>query len=54
MNKTATHKEEINISDEMVMNQIYVIRGQKVMLDTYLAEFYINKLVFEFKLRGSK
>jgi hypothetical protein len=40
MNKTATHKEEVNLPDEMVMNQIYVIRGQKVMLDRYLAELY--------------
>ncbi|WP_304066712.1 ORF6N domain-containing protein [Pedobacter glucosidilyticus] len=40
MNKTATHKEEVNLPDEMVMNQIYVIRGQKVMLDKDLAVLY--------------
>ena len=28
------------ISDEVVMNKIYQIRGQKVMLDRDLAELY--------------
>lgn len=28
------------ISDEIIMNQIYYIRGQKVMLDTDLATLY--------------
>jgi phage regulator Rha-like protein len=31
---------KINISDELVMNQIYIIRGHKVMLDSDLAELY--------------
>src|SRR5690606_25087085 len=31
---------EIAIADESVMNQIYVIRGQKVMLDRDLASLY--------------
>lgn len=33
-------KNEIVIPDELVMNQIYVIRGQKVMLDSDLANLY--------------
>ena len=32
--------KEIMISDELVMNKIYLIRGQKVMLDRDLAELY--------------
>lgn len=32
--------EFLNIPDEIVMNKIYVIRGQKVMLDRDLAELY--------------
>ena len=28
------------IPDELVMNKIYIIRGQKVMLDEDLAELY--------------
>ena len=28
------------ISDEIIMNKIYYIRGQKVMLDSDLAELY--------------
>ena len=31
---------EIAIPDEIVMNKIYLIRGQKVMLDSDLAELY--------------
>ena len=31
---------KIKISDELVMNQIYIIRGHKVMLDSDLAELY--------------
>lgn len=30
----------IKISDELVMNEIYIIRGHKVMLDSDLAELY--------------
>ena len=35
-------KKEISltITDEVVMNKIYYIRGQKVMLDNDLAELY--------------
>jgi ORF6N domain len=33
-------KNEISVSDEIVMNKIYFIRGQKVMLDRDLAELY--------------
>jgi len=31
---------EISIPDEIVMNKIFIIRGQKVMLDSDLAELY--------------
>lgn len=31
---------ELTVPDEIVMNKIYVIRGQKVMLDSDLAELY--------------
>ena len=37
MSKTG---KEIMIPDELVMNKIYLIRGQKVMLDRDLAELY--------------
>jgi len=37
MAKTA---KELMIPDELVMNKIYLIRGQKVMLDEDLAELY--------------
>jgi len=37
MSKTA---KTLMISDELVMNKIYFIRGQKVMLDRDLAELY--------------
>jgi len=33
-------EQEISIPDELVMNKIYIIRGQKVMLDKDLAELY--------------
>jgi hypothetical protein len=33
-------KTEIIVPDEIVMNKIYLIRGQKVMLDNDLAELY--------------
>jgi hypothetical protein len=32
--------ELLHIADELVMNKIYVIREQKVMLDRDLAELY--------------
>lgn len=35
-----TENTKITIADESVMNQIYVIRGQKVMLDRDLASLY--------------
>jgi len=37
---TKTENNEIAIADEVVMNQIYVIRNQKVMLDRDLASLY--------------
>lgn len=46
MNKITAMKEQNDplladtISDELVMNKIYFIRGQKVMLDKDLAELY--------------
>jgi hypothetical protein len=33
-------KQDLQISDEIIMNQIYYVRGQKVMLDTDLATLY--------------
>jgi uncharacterized protein (UPF0147 family) len=33
-------KNELTVPDEIVMNKIYFIRGQKVMLDRDLAELY--------------
>lgn len=33
-------KNEISVPDEIVMNKIYFIRGQKVMLDRDLADLY--------------
>ncbi len=32
--------KEINIPDEIITNKIFLIRGQKVMLDRDLAELY--------------
>lgn len=40
MNKSLPENNEILIPDELVMNQIYQIRGQKVMLDRDLAKLY--------------
>ena len=37
MSKTS---KELMIAEEVVMNKIYLIRGQKVMLDRDLAELY--------------
>ena len=36
----AKTNKELMIPDELVMNKIYLIRGQKVMLDRDLAELY--------------
>src|ERR1700722_5725133 len=33
-------KSELVIPDEVVMNKIYVVRGQRVMIDRELAELY--------------
>jgi len=33
-------KQDLQILDEVIMNQIYFVRGQKVMLDTDLATLY--------------
>jgi len=33
-------KEELHITDEVLISKIYIIRGQKVMLDKDLAELY--------------
>jgi predicted XRE-type DNA-binding protein len=40
MAKPIPENKEILIPDELVMNQIYHIRGQKVMLDSDLAKLY--------------
>lgn len=39
-NSMAKNKLIVKIPDEVIMNKIYVIRGQKVMLDSDLAELY--------------
>ena len=36
----AKSTKSVMIPDELVMNKIYIIRGQKVMLDTDLASLY--------------
>jgi hypothetical protein len=33
-------KDKITIPDEAIINKIYVVRGQKIMLDRDLAELY--------------
>jgi len=33
--------QEDRVTDEMIMNRIYVLRGQKVMIDTDLARLYL-------------
>ena len=38
-------KENITVPDEVVMNKIYLIRGQKVMIDRDLAELYGVKAI---------
>jgi len=40
MAKTELDNSEIVIATESVMNQIFNIRGQKVMLDFHLAALY--------------
>lgn len=40
MAKSLTSRQEISITDEIIMNQIYMIREQRVMLDKDLAELY--------------
>lgn len=37
---TKTKPDETALADEMAVNQLYVIRGQKVMLDRDLAALY--------------
>jgi len=37
--------KEVTVPDEVVMNKIYLIRGQKVMLDKDLAELYDVKAI---------
>jgi ORF6N domain len=36
----AKSDKPIALADEVIMNKIYVIRGQKIMLDRDLAELY--------------
>ena len=40
LNNMSEKTNEILIPDEIIMNKIYYIRGQKVMLDSELAELY--------------
>jgi hypothetical protein len=40
MRKMKKDASEIPISNEIIMEQIYIIRGQKVMLDRDLARLY--------------
>lgn len=54
MTKTKPSIESLTIPEEVVMNQIYYIRDQKVMLDRDLAELYrvetkVLKQVFGFE-----
>lgn len=39
-NMNTSMNEEIAIATESVMNQIFTIRGQRVMLDDHLAQLY--------------
>jgi hypothetical protein len=34
-------ESKLSVPDELIMNKIYLIRGQKVMLDNDLAELYV-------------
>ena len=36
-------KKSILLADEVIMNKIYIVRGQKVMIDRDLAEFMVWK-----------
>lgn len=38
--ETQTEKTQLEISEEVVKNKLYIIRGQRVMLDADLAEIY--------------
>ncbi|MFD1628956.1 ORF6N domain-containing protein [Pseudopedobacter beijingensis] len=40
MTETTTKNQEISIADDVITNQIYMIRGQKVILDRDLAVLY--------------
>ncbi|MFD1628955.1 ORF6N domain-containing protein [Pseudopedobacter beijingensis] len=40
MTEPTIQKQEVSVTDETVMSQIYMIRGQKVMLDRDLAKLY--------------
>ena len=40
MAKSLTSRQEISVMDEIIFSKIYYIRGQKVMLDSDLAELY--------------
>ena len=40
LNNMSEKTNEILIPDEIIMNKIYYIRGQKVMLDSDLADLY--------------
>ncbi len=40
MTEPTIQKQEVSVTDETVMSQIYIIRGQKVMLDRDLAKLY--------------
>ena len=39
-NDMATKKEQFFLEEQKILNRIYVIRGQKIMLDRDLAELY--------------
>lgn len=48
----STQSAEIFIPDEVVMNKIYLIRDQKIMLDRDLAELYgVDTKVFKQTVR---
>ncbi|WP_262887174.1 ORF6N domain-containing protein [Sphingobacterium sp. SGR-19] len=40
MRKTKTELKAVAIADDVLANKIYEFRGQKVMLDSDLAELY--------------
>jgi hypothetical protein len=48
----AKAKKELMIPDELVMNKIYIIRGQKIMLDRDLADLFgVGTKVFKQSVR---